>query len=75
MRWGLVALFFICDLFVFLASVAAIDSESQSVAEINATAAQSNVSDPRSREDSFVDMIDRALEKEFNDTDQNEGPY
>ncbi|XWS26716.1 hypothetical protein CRYUN_Cryun26dG0054200 [Craigia yunnanensis] len=72
MRWGLVALFFICDLFVFLASVSAIDAESQSAAEINVTAAQSNVSDPRSREDSFADMIDRALEKEFNDTDQNE---
>ncbi|XVF88735.1 hypothetical protein PTKIN_Ptkin19aG0074400 [Pterospermum kingtungense] len=72
MRRGLVALFFICDLFVLLASTAAIDGESQSAAEINVTAAQSNVSDPRSREDSFADMIDRALEKEFNDTDQNE---
>ncbi|XWS17386.1 hypothetical protein CRYUN_Cryun33cG0063100 [Craigia yunnanensis] len=72
MRRGLVVLFFICDLFVFLASVAAIDAESQSAAEITVTAAQSNVSDPRSREDSFADMIDRALEKEFNDTDQNE---
>ncbi|KAK8698507.1 hypothetical protein V6N13_114619 [Hibiscus sabdariffa] len=66
---GLAALFFICDLFVFLASVAAIDG--QSAAEINVTAALSNVSDPRSREDSFAGMIDRALEKEFNDTEQN----
>ncbi|KAE8687849.1 K(+) efflux antiporter 4 [Hibiscus syriacus] len=66
---GLAALFFICDLFVLLASVAAIDG--QSAAEINVTASLSNVSDPRSREDSFAGMIDRALEKEFNDTDQN----
>ncbi|XWS69996.1 hypothetical protein CRYUN_Cryun03dG0011300 [Craigia yunnanensis] len=66
------ALFFICDLFVFFGFVATIDAESVSAAEINVTAAQSNVSDPRSREDSFADMIDRALEKEFNDTDQNE---
>ncbi|XVE54107.1 hypothetical protein DITRI_Ditri03aG0055100 [Diplodiscus trichospermus] len=69
---GLVVLFFICDLFVFLASVAAIDAKSQSAAGINATALHSNVSGPRSREDSFADMIDRALEKEFNDTDQND---
>ncbi|KAK8669097.1 hypothetical protein V6N13_106538 [Hibiscus sabdariffa] len=66
---GLAALFFICHLFVLLASVAAIDG--QSAAEINVTAALSNVSDPRSREDSFAGMIDRALEKEFNDTEQN----
>ncbi|XP_022749925.1 K(+) efflux antiporter 4-like isoform X2 [Durio zibethinus] len=72
MTRGLVALLFICDLFVFFASVAAIDAQSQSASEINVTAAQSNFSDPRSREDSFADMIDRALEKEFNDTDQNE---
>ncbi|XP_022729294.1 K(+) efflux antiporter 4-like isoform X1 [Durio zibethinus] len=72
MRRRLVALFFICDLFVFVGSVAAIDPESESAAEINVTAVQSNVSDPRSREDSFANMIDRALEKEFNDTDQNE---
>ncbi|KAL4317815.1 hypothetical protein GQ457_18G012690 [Hibiscus cannabinus] len=66
---GLAALFFICLLFLLLASVASIDGQLE--AEINATAALSNVSDPRSREDSFAGMIDRALEKEFNDTDQN----
>ncbi|KAK8660053.1 hypothetical protein V6N13_050989 [Hibiscus sabdariffa] len=66
---GLAALFFICVLFLLLASVASIDGQLE--AEINATAALSNVSDPRSREDSFAGMIDRALEKEFNDTDQN----
>ncbi|XWS72162.1 hypothetical protein CRYUN_Cryun02cG0016600 [Craigia yunnanensis] len=68
----LAALFFVCDLFVFFGFVATIDAESVSAAEINVTAVQSNVSDPRSREDSFADMIDRALEKEFNDTDHNE---
>ncbi|GMI83923.1 K+ efflux antiporter 4 [Hibiscus trionum] len=65
---GLASLFFICLLFLLLPSVASIDG--QSAAEINVTAALSNVTDPRSREDSFAGMIDRALEKEFNDTDQ-----
>ncbi|XVF35000.1 hypothetical protein REPUB_Repub18cG0107100 [Reevesia pubescens] len=72
MRRRLVALFFICDLFVLFGSVVTIDGESESAAEINVTAVQFNVSDPRSKEDSFADMIDRALEKEFNDTDQND---
>ncbi|KAA3468275.1 K(+) efflux antiporter 4-like isoform X4 [Gossypium australe] len=67
---GFSALFFICDLIVFITSVAVIDA--RSAVEINVTAVLANVSDPRSREDSFVGMIDRALEKEFNDTDQNE---
>ncbi|XP_030448329.2 K(+) efflux antiporter 4 isoform X1 [Syzygium oleosum] len=40
--------------------------------EINATAAGLNASLPRSKEDSFADMIDRALEKEFTESDQNE---
>ncbi|KAK8520398.1 hypothetical protein V6N12_004337 [Hibiscus sabdariffa] len=68
MRMRLLALFFICDLFVIFGFAA----ESLPAADINVTAAQFNVSDPRSKEDSFADMIDRALEKEFNDTDQNE---
>ncbi|XP_021275863.1 K(+) efflux antiporter 4 isoform X2 [Herrania umbratica] len=72
MRGRLVAFFFICDLFVFFTSVATIETDSESAAEINVTASKSNASDPRSKEDSFADMIDRALEKEFNDTDQNE---
>ncbi|KAH1033355.1 hypothetical protein J1N35_045529 [Gossypium stocksii] len=72
MRRRLAALFFICDLFVLFGFAAAIDAKTLSAAEFNATAAVTNVSDPRSREDSFADMIDRALEKEFNDTDQNE---
>ncbi|TYH60588.1 hypothetical protein ES332_D08G304700v1 [Gossypium tomentosum] len=67
---GICALFFICDLIVFITSVAVIDA--RSAVEINVTAVLANISDTRSREDSFVGMIDRALEKEFNDTDQNE---
>ena len=49
--------------------------ESDSVVEIDATVkVESNAMRfPRSKEDSFADMIDRALEKEFNETDQNEG--
>lgn len=44
--------------------------------EINATATESgNGTLARPKEDSFADIIDRALEKEFNETDQNEGPY
>ncbi|KAL4339661.1 hypothetical protein GQ457_08G003240 [Hibiscus cannabinus] len=72
MRRRLAALFFMCDLFVVFGFAAAFDAESLTAAEINVTAAQSNVSDSRSKEDSFADIIDRALEKEFNDTDQNE---
>lgn len=49
-------------------------NESDSVVEIDATVnVESNATrPPRSKEDSFADMIDRALE-ELNETDQNEG--
>ncbi|XP_021608686.1 K(+) efflux antiporter 4 isoform X1 [Manihot esculenta] len=53
----------------FLLSLSA--TESDSAVEMNATT-ESNGTRSRSREDSFADMIDRALEKEFNETDQNE---
>ena len=33
-----------------------------------------NVSLSKPKEDSFADMIDRALEKEFPENEQNEGP-
>ncbi|KAI3422906.1 Na_H_Exchanger domain-containing protein [Psidium guajava] len=60
----------------FPSSLAADDSTGRSNAafadEINATAAEFNASRPRSKEDSFADMIDRALEKEFTENDQNE---
>lgn len=35
--------------------------------------AETNVTSTRSKEDSFADMIDRALEKEFTENEQNEG--
>ncbi|XP_039028571.1 K(+) efflux antiporter 4-like [Hibiscus syriacus] len=72
MRRRLAALFFVFDLFVVFGFAAPFDAESLTAAEINVTASQSNVSDSRSKEDSFADKIDRAIEKEFNDTDQNE---
>lgn len=34
---------------------------------------ESNVTESRPREGSFADMIDRALEHEFTENDQNEG--
>ncbi|GLT79064.1 hypothetical protein SLA2020_505720 [Shorea laevis] len=71
MRKSLLALFFVCDLLICFASLATIVAETDST-EINATDSGLNASLPRSKEDSFADMIDRALEKEFNDTDQNE---
>ncbi|CAH8263175.1 unnamed protein product [Arabidopsis lyrata] len=35
---------------------------------------RSNATSAKPKEDSFADMIDRALEKEFPDNDQNEVP-
>ncbi|KAF2285151.1 hypothetical protein GH714_038848 [Hevea brasiliensis] len=60
------ALLFISALFLSLSV-----TESSSAMEMNATT-ESNATRSRSSEDSFADMIDRALEKEFNETDQNE---
>ncbi|KAJ8750952.1 hypothetical protein K2173_016133 [Erythroxylum novogranatense] len=51
-------------IYAFLLCIASADDSAD-----NATI-DSNVT--RSREDSFADMIDRALEKEFNETDQSE---
>ncbi|KAJ0031371.1 hypothetical protein Pint_13368 [Pistacia integerrima] len=64
------ALFIIVSLLLCFAST---ESVTESNSEINATAAEyNNVSSARSKEDSFADMLDRALEKEFNESDQNE---
>ncbi|KAL0757228.1 hypothetical protein Bca101_094896 [Brassica carinata] len=41
--------------------------------EINGTSAESNATNEKPKEDSFADMIDRALEKEFPENDQNDG--
>ncbi|GLU10031.1 hypothetical protein SLE2022_268600 [Rubroshorea leprosula] len=71
MRNTFLAFLFLCYLLICFVSVANTVAESDS-AEINATASSFNASLLRSKEDSFADMIDRALEKEFNDTDQNE---
>ncbi|KAF3496632.1 hypothetical protein DY000_02057360 [Brassica cretica] len=42
--------------------------------EINGTSAESNATNAKPKEDSFADMIDRALEKEFPENDQNDVP-
>ncbi|XP_044480065.1 K(+) efflux antiporter 4-like isoform X1 [Mangifera indica] len=64
------ALFIIVSLLLCFAST---ESVTESNSEVNATAAEyNNVSRETSKEDSFADMIDRALEKEFNESDQNE---
>ncbi|KAJ4957709.1 hypothetical protein NE237_024820 [Protea cynaroides] len=62
-------------LFVCLASFPSLSSsllhtELDVLVDSNAT--DSNVTHPRSREDSFAGMIDRALEKEFPDSEQSE---
>lgn len=55
----------------FSFSLLAVESEPEVLLEvINATVA-SNAS--RSNEDSFANMIDRALEREFPENEQNEG--
>lgn len=41
--------------------------------EINGTSAEANATNAKPKEDSFADMIDRALEKEFPENDQNDG--
>lgn len=45
--------------------------ESDLLVQTNAT--ESNVSVSRPKEGSFADMIDKALENEFKENDQNEG--
>ncbi|CAF2050148.1 BnaA09g44050D [Brassica napus] len=42
--------------------------------EINVTSAEANATNAKPKEDSFADMIDRALEKEFPENDQNDVP-
>ncbi|KAF6175324.1 hypothetical protein GIB67_021829 [Kingdonia uniflora] len=53
-----------------------LSTESDQLGESNVTTEsgrRSNSSDPKSKEDSFADMIDRALEKEFPENEQNGG--
>ncbi|KAH9801288.1 K(+) efflux antiporter 4 [Citrus sinensis] len=51
-------------------SVTELDSEINATA--TATATTTELNNTGSKEDSFADMIDRALEKEFNESEQNE---
>ncbi|XP_050218537.1 K(+) efflux antiporter 6 isoform X3 [Mercurialis annua] len=76
MRLGL-ALILISALILSLAVAESVNESDSAVVDINATATESNRtidSSSGSKEDSFADIIDRALEKEFNETDQNESP-
>lgn len=50
-----------------------IGTDSVTTREINVTSAESNATSAKPKEDSFADMIDRALEKEFPENDQNDG--
>ncbi|KAK2645410.1 hypothetical protein Ddye_020605 [Dipteronia dyeriana] len=69
MRIFLTVFIVVSLLHCFASAEPVIDSDS----EINATVTESiNASLSRPKEDSFADIIDRALEKEFNETDQNE---
>ncbi|GFS43307.1 K+ efflux antiporter 6 [Actinidia rufa] len=69
-------LLLVLDLLCFLSlpshslSLISADSNQVLVEDNNATVAQSNSSQSRSKEDSFADMIDRALEKEFTENDE-----
>lgn len=72
----LLTLLLICSFFFPFAYSAESDNETDSAVvtrEINGTVVESNATSAKPKEDSFADMIDRALEKEFPDNDQNEG--
>ncbi|EXB38827.1 K(+) efflux antiporter 4 [Morus notabilis] len=58
--------------FPLFAAADSADSDS-AAAEINAAAVETNSTRSRSTEDSFAGMLDRALEREFPDNEQNEG--
>ncbi|CAH8262763.1 unnamed protein product [Arabidopsis lyrata] len=73
----LLTLLLICSFFFPFAYSAESDNETDSAVvtrEINGTVVESNATSAKPKEDSFADMIDRALEKEFPDNDQNEVP-
>ncbi|XP_024017122.1 K(+) efflux antiporter 4 isoform X2 [Morus notabilis] len=57
--------------FPLFAAADSADSDS-AAAEINAAAVETNSTRSRSTEDSFAGMLDRALEREFPDNEQNE---
>ncbi|KAJ0239128.1 K(+) efflux antiporter 4 [Hirschfeldia incana] len=70
------AFLLICSFFSLALSADSGDIETDSVIarEINVTSSESNATDAKPKEDSFADMIDRALEKEFPENDQNDVP-
>ncbi|XP_010495931.1 PREDICTED: K(+) efflux antiporter 4 [Camelina sativa] len=73
----LLTLLLICSFFSLAFSADSDDTETGSVVkrdEINGTFVESNATSAKPKEDSFADMIDRALEKEFPENDQNEVP-
>lgn len=70
------AFLLICSCFslAFSAELEDIGTDSVVTREINGTSVvESNATNAKPKEDSFADMIDRALEKEFPENDQNEG--
>lgn len=73
----LLLLFACCILLFSSVSIHAKEVSGESISlveEINATATELNGTRLRSDKNSFADMIDRALEKEFTESEQNEGP-
>ncbi|XP_010416839.1 PREDICTED: K(+) efflux antiporter 4-like [Camelina sativa] len=73
----LLTLLLICSFFSLAFSADSDDTETGSVVtrdEINGTFVEPNATSAKPKEDSFADMIDRALEKEFPENDQNEVP-
>lgn len=69
----MLAVFFNSLLLLPRSSLAIRPTESDRIELANATESSSNVSLSRPREGTFADMIDRALEHEFTENDQNEG--
>lgn len=69
----MLAVFFHSLLLLPHSSLAIRPTESDRIELANATESSSNASLSRPREGTFADMIDRALEHEFTENDQNEG--
>lgn len=67
------AFLLICSFPLAFSAESDIGTDSVATREINGTAAESNATNAKPKEDSFADMIDRALEKEFPENDQNDG--
>ncbi|XP_010541035.1 PREDICTED: K(+) efflux antiporter 4 isoform X2 [Tarenaya hassleriana] len=70
--WRFLSLLLICNLCLALAAESDTVSDTLVSREINVTSTDSNATSVRPKEDSFADMIDRALEKEFTENDQIE---